>query len=87
MYMFTHRDTPCIYACMYCATQIQVAHMQPDIITLVGEGVFPRIGLNLPSQLTEPNCTEYNSLRQRARENLISTVGSERLAENPVSPF
>jgi hydrocephalus-inducing protein len=28
--------------------RVQVAHFQPDIVTVSGEGVFPRISLDLP---------------------------------------
>ena len=52
--------------------QIQVAHLQPDTITLVGEGVFPCIGFDLPNRLMEPSCTEYGNLREMAEKNLIS---------------
>ena len=47
--------------------QIQVAHLQPDVITLVGEGVFPRIGFDMPSQLLEPGCTDHSQLREIAQ--------------------
>ena len=42
----------------------------PDAISLVGEGVFPCIGFNLPSQLTDPSNTQYASIRQKAVEAL-----------------
>ena len=28
--------------------RVQVAHFEPDLITIHGEGVFPRISLDLP---------------------------------------
>lgn len=31
--------------------QLDVAHLPPQIITLTGEGVFPKISLNLPRSL------------------------------------
>lgn len=31
--------------------QIQVAHLEPDSITLKGQGVFPRICLDLPRNI------------------------------------
>ena len=52
------------------ASQIQVAHLEPDAITLVGEGVFPCIGFNLPSNVTDRGCTEYDGLRKRAEKYL-----------------
>ena len=53
--------------------QIQVAHLQPDEITLVGEGIFPRISFNLPSKLTELSYTEYSQLRETAQQILASS--------------
>ena len=38
----------------------------PDAITLLGEGVFPCIGFNLPCQLTDPSHTQYASIREKA---------------------
>ena len=57
-----------------------MAHLQPEEITLVGEGVFPRIVFNLPSQLTEDSYMEYSQLRERARQTLVTrevTVSAE----------
>lgn len=38
--------------------QLQVAFLPPRDITLIGEGVFPRISLNLPQNL----CTRRHAL-------------------------
>ena len=51
----------------YCTIQVQVAHLQPDEITLVGEGVFPRVGFDLPSQLLDP---EHSQLRETAQKSI-----------------
>lgn len=70
---------------IFLVIQIQVAHLQPDTITLVGNGVFPCIGFNLPSQLTEP---KYSSLREMAEESLSSShrkSAMDRDSENQVS--
>lgn len=57
----------------FCGTmQVQVAHLQPDEITLVGEGVFPRIGFDLPSQLLEPGSSEYTELREMAYKSTLT---------------
>lgn len=48
--------------------QIQVAHFEPDTITLTGEGVFPRISFNLPREVTNEN---YSRLRKRVLENFL----------------
>ena len=37
--------------------QVKVAHFKPEIITLLGEGVFPRLSLNLP-RLHEGDCAQ-----------------------------
>ena len=52
--------------------QVQVAHLQPDDITLVGEGVFPCIGFDLPSQLLEPGSSEYSQLREMAYKSTLT---------------
>lgn len=76
---------------VFVIIQVQVAHLQPDTITLVGEGVFPCIGFNLPNRLTEPSSTEYGSLRETALKNLISQektmadTAVERYTDNQVS--
>ena len=44
-----------------------MAHLQPDEITLVGEGVFPRVGFDLPSQLLDP---EHSQLRETAHKSI-----------------
>ncbi|TMS05303.1 Hydrocephalus-inducing protein-like protein [Larimichthys crocea] len=44
--------------------QLQVAYLEPQDITLTGEGVFPRIILNLPQNLLE-EC--YSDVVQQAR--------------------
>ncbi|KAM6946364.1 hydrocephalus-inducing protein homolog [Aplochiton taeniatus] len=38
--------------------QLQVAFYQPDLITLTGEGIFPRLCLDLPRQLAEERYVE-----------------------------
>lgn len=68
--------------CVFLVVQIQVAHLQPDEITLVGEGMFPCIGFDLPSQLTDPSYTEYESLRENALDNL--KISCKRHTDNEV---
>lgn len=61
--------TRCVYeAFTTTSLQIQVAHFEPDTITLTGEGVFPRISFNLPREVTNEN---YSRLRKRVLENLL----------------
>ena len=52
--------------------QVQVAHFEPDTITLIGEGVFPRISFNLPRDVTHE---DYSRLRKRALEKLTPAEG------------
>ncbi|KAH9493176.1 hypothetical protein Btru_021958, partial [Bulinus truncatus] len=52
--------------------QIQVAHFEPDSITLTGEGVFPRISLDLPRIEDEEGV--YGKLVQEAKKNLALMI-------------
>ncbi|XP_075045519.1 hydrocephalus-inducing protein homolog [Mixophyes fleayi] len=45
--------------------QLHVAHLEPDIITLQGEGVFPRICLDLPRNITEERYEPYLKLAEK----------------------
>lgn len=58
--------------CTSFLLQIQVAHFEPDTITLTGEGIFPRISFNLPREITSER---YASLRDKAQENLSPARG------------
>nr|XP_014334844.1 PREDICTED: hydrocephalus-inducing protein homolog [Bos mutus] len=48
--------------------QIQIAHLDPENITLSGEGIFPRICLDLPRNLK--GCEKYEIFLNQARKNL-----------------
>ncbi|XP_006878929.1 PREDICTED: hydrocephalus-inducing protein homolog [Elephantulus edwardii] len=48
--------------------QIQVAHLDPDDITLTGEGIFPRICLDLPRNLKGNE--KYENFLNQAKKNL-----------------
>ncbi|KAK6174452.1 hypothetical protein SNE40_017727 [Patella caerulea] len=48
---------------------IQVAHFEPDTINLYGEGVFPRISLDLPRNTTDGGY--YESVMKEAKVNLM----------------
>ncbi|KAI4571668.1 hypothetical protein MJG53_013774 [Ovis ammon polii x Ovis aries] len=48
--------------------QIQIAHLDPENITLSGEGIFPRICLDLPRNLK--GCEKYKIFLNQARKNL-----------------
>ncbi|XP_044126636.1 hydrocephalus-inducing protein homolog [Bufo gargarizans] len=47
---------------------LQVAHMEPEVIALRGEGVFPRICLDLPRNLKE--CDRFETCLSAAQEKL-----------------
>ncbi|XP_041375521.1 hydrocephalus-inducing protein homolog [Gigantopelta aegis] len=51
---------------------IQVAHFEPDTINLYGEGMFPRLSLDLPRLVDDGG--HYNSLLKEARESLTRNV-------------
>ena len=46
--------------------QIQVAHFEPDVVNLTGEGVFPRISLDLPRIWNDEG--HYEKLLSNARD-------------------
>lgn len=46
--------------------RVQVAHFEPDLITIHGEGVFPRVSLDLPRVPGE----QYTTLVKHAKENV-----------------
>nr|XP_006823299.1 PREDICTED: hydrocephalus-inducing protein homolog [Saccoglossus kowalevskii] len=48
--------------------EIQVAHFEPDIINIRGEGVFPRVSLDLPRYADEEG--HYTSLMKETKERL-----------------
>ncbi|XP_076989079.1 hydrocephalus-inducing protein homolog isoform X4 [Tamandua tetradactyla] len=48
--------------------QIQIAHLVPENITLSGEGIFPRICLDLPRNLKENG--KYKTFLNQAKKNL-----------------
>ncbi|XP_008833211.1 hydrocephalus-inducing protein homolog [Nannospalax galili] len=48
--------------------QIQIAHLDPENITLHGEGIFPRISLDLPRNLRGNE--KYESFLDQARKNI-----------------
>ena len=52
--------------------QIRVGHFEPEVITLTGEGVFPRIAFDLPRDGEDPRYCKYadkiKDLQQAATE-------------------
>ena len=62
--------------------QIQVAHFEPDTINVFGEGVFPRISLDLPRFGDMDG--RYDSLLKEAKERLTKDTGKAS-GERPLS--
>ncbi|XP_069510876.1 hydrocephalus-inducing protein homolog [Ambystoma mexicanum] len=60
--------------------QVQVAHLEPENITVKGEGIFSRICLDLPRDVQGQE--KYQSLLKVAKENLEK----ERQSDETVSP-
>ena len=51
------------------AFQIRVGHFEPEEISLTGEGVFPRISLDLPRDTESDN---FKELLETAQQNLAN---------------
>lgn len=60
--------------------RVQVAHFEPDLITIHGEGVFPRISLDLPKVPDE----QYTALVKQAKENVYKRTMES--FDNKLSP-
>ena len=62
---------------------IQVAHFEPDVITISGTGVFPRISLDLP-RTVDPD-GQYDQMVKQAKDNLTKS-GKIKLTDRPQTP-
>lgn len=62
---------------------IQVAHFEPDVIHLYGEGVFPRVSLDLPRYIDDSGY--YEALLAEARANLMPDVSVGPSASQPLT--
>ncbi|XP_071173399.1 hydrocephalus-inducing protein homolog isoform X10 [Mytilus edulis] len=62
---------------------IQVAHFEPDVVTISGTGVFPRISLDLPRTVDSEG--HYDQLVQNAKDNLTKS-GKIKLTERAHTP-
>ena len=56
--------------------KIRVGHFEPEEINLTGEGVFPRIGLDLPRDTENDN---FKELLEIAKQNLANV---EKMADD-----
>jgi len=66
---------------MFSVVLLQVAHFEPETVHLRGEGIFPRIFLNLPRLSV---AGEYEQLLCMARENL-SKEANNTFGDRPSS--
>ncbi|KAL6479129.1 hypothetical protein MHYP_G00125620 [Metynnis hypsauchen] len=62
--------------------QLQVAFFEPEIITLKGEGIFPRVVLDLPRDL---DAERYGSVLKEAKEVVESERQREEVLSRPVT--
>lgn len=58
--------------------KIQVAHFEPDEITITGAAVFPRIGFNVPQPMEDVN----KCIQSEARANLGLSEDDDKTADN-----
>ncbi|XP_072492710.1 hydrocephalus-inducing protein homolog isoform X2 [Notamacropus eugenii] len=61
--------------------QIQIAHLEPDTLTLRGEGIFPRICLDLPRNIKGNE--KYEEFLREARKNLGKELSKDELSIYP----
>ncbi|XP_043935458.1 hydrocephalus-inducing protein homolog [Protopterus annectens] len=61
--------------------EIQVSHFEPDIISLMGEGIFPRITLDLPRNIKGNE--NYLGFLKRAKETLENVTYREEVFSRP----
>uniref|UniRef100_A0A4X2JPP9 HYDIN axonemal central pair apparatus protein n=1 Tax=Vombatus ursinus TaxID=29139 RepID=A0A4X2JPP9_VOMUR len=61
--------------------QVQIAHLEPETLTLMGEGIFPQICLDLPRNIKGNE--KYEEFLREARKNLGKELSKEEL---PIYP-
>ncbi|KAB0347974.1 hypothetical protein FD754_012831 [Muntiacus muntjak] len=64
--------------------QIQIAHLDPENITLSGEGIFPRISLDLPRNLK--GSEKYEIFLNQARKNLEKECNKREMLDHLETP-
>ena len=79
--MLTIRFLPGVPEKFHKSFLIQVAHFEPDVVNLYGEGVFPRVSLDLPRLGDEEG--HYSSLQKEAQEQLARETKKPR--DRPMS--
>ena len=58
--------------------RIQVAHFEPHSIEVSGEGVFPRLVLDLPRQYREEEQNCYEKARRHLKEKRCKNYGDQK---------
>ncbi|XP_036605974.1 hydrocephalus-inducing protein homolog [Trichosurus vulpecula] len=61
--------------------QVQIAHLEPETLTLTGEGIFPRICLDLPRNIKGNE--KYEEFLREARKNLGRELSKDELSSYP----
>ncbi|XP_078527074.1 hydrocephalus-inducing protein homolog isoform X2 [Lissotriton helveticus] len=61
--------------------QLQIAHLEPEEIIIKGEGIFSRICLDLPRDISDKE--KYQNLLKEAKENLDKELQSDDAASRP----
>ncbi|XP_056680687.1 hydrocephalus-inducing protein homolog isoform X2 [Monodelphis domestica] len=61
--------------------QVQIAHLEPETITVTGEGIFPRICLDLPRNIKGNE--KYEEFLREARKNLGKKISKDMLSVFP----
>ncbi|KAK2848119.1 hypothetical protein Q7C36_009801 [Tachysurus vachellii] len=64
--------------------QLQVAFFEPESITIMGEGIFPRVCLDLPRDLNEE---QYSLVLKQAKEAVESESQREDMLRRPGTGF
>ncbi|XP_069757040.1 hydrocephalus-inducing protein homolog [Narcine bancroftii] len=61
--------------------EVQISHLEPDIITVKGEGTFPRIYLDLPRNITGNE--KYEAFLKEAKETIRRETSEANLLSQP----
>ncbi|XP_030060864.1 hydrocephalus-inducing protein homolog [Microcaecilia unicolor] len=74
---------PGVPEAFFCTFQVQVAHLEPEDITLKGEGIFPRICLDLPRNIKKNK--KYKTFLDEAKRNLQRENKMEESLSRPMT--
>nr|XP_033799169.1 hydrocephalus-inducing protein homolog isoform X3 [Geotrypetes seraphini] len=74
---------PGIPEAFFCTFQIQVGHLEPEDIIVKGEGIFPRIFLDLPRNIKKNK--KYQKFLDEAKQNLEKENKMEESLSRPMT--